>query len=81
VLPIVNYRTSGGKFVVDIRPPVPYDGASDSRGLGVNTAQYVAVVEQDIKAHPDQWLWIHRRFKGELGPLRDDEWREGRSRT
>ena len=80
VLPIVNYRTSGGKFVVDIRPPVPFDGASDSRGLGVNTARYVAVVEQDIKAHPDQWLWIHRRFKGDLGPLRPEEWDRPRAR-
>ena len=80
VLPIVNYRVKGGRFRVEIRPPVPLDESQPSRELAVNTAHYVAAVEPDIKSHPDQWLWIHRRFKGDLGPLRPDEWDRPRAR-
>ncbi len=48
--------------------------------LAQNTAQYARVLEGHILAHPEQWLWIHRRFKGDLGPLRDQEWEAGRQR-
>ena len=28
-----------------------------------NTARYVQVLEAIIRRHPEQWLWIHRRFR------------------
>jgi len=37
--------------------------------LQLNTTEYVAALEKHIRAHPEQWLWIHRRFKGELGEV------------
>lgn len=81
VLPVVNYRSPDGAHVTDIRPPLDWIRNEDaSRELGINTAKYAAETERDIYAHPGQWLWIHRRFKGDLGPLRPDEWAEGRAR-
>lgn len=29
----------------------------------VNTARYAKVLESIIRRHPDQWLWIHRRWR------------------
>jgi len=29
----------------------------------VNTARYTKVIESIIRRHPDQWLWIHRRWR------------------
>lgn len=29
----------------------------------VNTARYTKVLESIIRRHPDQWLWIHRRWR------------------
>ncbi len=29
----------------------------------VNTAQFTAVIESAIRQNPDQWLWMHRRWK------------------
>jgi KDO2-lipid IV(A) lauroyltransferase len=83
VLPIVNYRLPGGDYRVDIRPPLawelsPTEDADEE--IGINTAHYAAVLEKDIYAHPEQWLWSHRRFKGDLSPLRPNEWYEGRPR-
>jgi KDO2-lipid IV(A) lauroyltransferase len=82
VLPVVNYRTPDGGFRVVIRPPIGWVADKDtSRELAENTARYSATLEQDVYAHPGQWLWIHRRFKGDLGPLREGEWSEGRARS
>ena len=45
-----------------------------------NTAFYARELEKDIYAYPEQWLWIHRRFKGDRSPLREGEWIQGRAR-
>ncbi|MEO6725641.1 MAG: lysophospholipid acyltransferase family protein [Blastocatellia bacterium] len=29
----------------------------------VNTARYTKVIESIVRRHPDQWLWIHRRWR------------------
>jgi KDO2-lipid IV(A) lauroyltransferase len=82
VLPVVNYREPGGRWKVVIRPPMAWSASEDAAyELAANTARYAAEIERDIYAHPEQWLWIHRRFKGELGPLRDGEWSDGRARS
>jgi KDO2-lipid IV(A) lauroyltransferase len=80
VVPVVNYRKSDGRMVVDIRPALDWRASEDpTLEIALNTAYYASELEKDIYAHPEQWLWTHRRFKGDMGPLREDEWR-GRSR-
>jgi KDO2-lipid IV(A) lauroyltransferase len=81
VLPVLNYR-DGNKHIVEIQKPL--DWVSDpipAKEIAVNTAQYAKLLEGHILAHPEQWLWIHRRFKGDLSPLRENEWAEGRARS
>jgi Kdo2-lipid IVA lauroyltransferase/acyltransferase len=81
VLPVVNYRTPEGGWKVVIRPAIDWKENEDSTfELAENTARYSAELERDIYAHPEQWLWIHRRFKGDLEPLRPGEWSDGRAR-
>jgi KDO2-lipid IV(A) lauroyltransferase len=81
LLPAVNYRVPGGKWVVEILPPVAWETVEEpAEEIARNTAHYAAILERHIFAHPEQWLWIHRRFKGDLSPLKPGEWREGRVR-
>ena len=35
----------------------------DEADVRANTAQYTAVIEGWVRRYPDQWLWIHRRWK------------------
>lgn len=28
-----------------------------------NTARFTKVIEDHVRAHPDQWLWVHKRWK------------------
>ena len=37
-------------------------GDSESDAL-VNTAAFTAAIEGYIRRYPDQWLWMHRRWK------------------
>jgi len=81
VLPAFNYRDKEGRFIIEIKPPLEWKAAPDLRAeLAINTAAYVAELEKDVRRFPGQWLWIHRRFKGDLSPLRENEWQEGRPR-
>ena len=88
VLPIMNARKPGGGFVIRIRPPLSeFDAGAEGerdratpRELAEATARYVSILERDILLYPEQWLWTHRRFKGDLGPIGPEEWDLGRLR-
>lgn len=81
VVPSLNYRTPSGGYRIEFFPPLgwlPHDDPNHE--LALNTARYSALLEKHILEQPGQWLWSHRRFKGDLGPLREGEWSEGRAR-
>jgi KDO2-lipid IV(A) lauroyltransferase len=82
VLPVVNYRDPvRGRYVVEIHPPLAWKTHEDPDfEIAQNTAHYSEVLEGHIRQYPEQWLWTHRRFKGDLSPLRENEWSSGRSR-
>jgi KDO2-lipid IV(A) lauroyltransferase len=78
VHPAHAVRQADGKFRVGIGPAIEWiSDPNPNREIALNTANYAAILEKAIRAQPDQWLWTHRRFKGDLGPVRPGEW-EGR---
>jgi KDO2-lipid IV(A) lauroyltransferase len=52
------WSESEGRYVLRFYPPVPMtgDAARDTQALQ-------SKLEEVIRAYPDQWLWIHRRWK------------------
>jgi KDO2-lipid IV(A) lauroyltransferase len=46
------------RYVLRFDPP--FEAAGD---LAADTARVHAAIERAIREHPDQWLWIHRRWK------------------
>ena len=63
VVPVFTWREHDGHHVVDIRPPLPPPETRDPESLLEATARYTALIEDAIRSHPDQWLWLHRRWK------------------
>jgi len=58
------------RYVLRFYPPVPVTG-----DLARDTQALQCKLEEVIRAYPDQWLWIHRRWKtrppGEPSPYED----------
>jgi len=60
------------KYCLQFQPIVELARTADEEADVVeNTARFTRVIEDFVRAHPDQWLWIHRRWKtrpaGEAG--------------
>lgn len=62
VVPIFGYPAEGGRYRVVFRPPIlPPDDATPSPEA--MTARYLEAVEEEIRQQPDQWLWMHDRWR------------------
>ena len=45
-------------------PEVPVIRTGDFKEeVRINTARFTGVIEECIRRHPDQWLWIHKRWQ------------------
>ena len=65
VLPMfVPWDENNRKYLVEILPPVPVERSGDEEAdIKKLTANLTKVVENYIRRFPDQWLWIHKRWK------------------
>jgi KDO2-lipid IV(A) lauroyltransferase len=53
-----------GKYRVHFEPPLQLFRTGDDEADAVaNTALFTRVIEDFVRSHPDQWLWVHRRWK------------------
>lgn len=63
VIPISVVRQKGARFHVSIGEPVDFTPLGEStRDVADLTQRINDRLEADIRAHPEQWLWLHRRW-------------------
>lgn len=63
VVPITCYPEPGGRYRIVVRPAIlPPEGENGDEAVGALTRRYLEVAEEDIRAHPEMWLWMHRRW-------------------
>lgn len=64
VLPIFCYRKDFGRHVIKVLDPIPYktEGSKDEL-IKQNTQLFNFFIEQMIREKPEQWMWVHRRWK------------------
>lgn len=60
VLPAWAWRQAPGRYVVEIEPPLP--GVADAAPQA-EAARYMTSLEIRVRRHPEQYLWLHKRFK------------------
>lgn len=59
-LPFFPRRLADGSYVFRILPPLEnFPGDDDLE----DTRKYVSVLEEHVRSCPEQYLWIHRKFK------------------
>jgi KDO2-lipid IV(A) lauroyltransferase len=52
------------KYRVEFDPAVELVRTGDDEADTVaNTARFTKIIEQYVRRYPDQWLWVHRRWK------------------
>lgn len=69
VLPVFPVRQEGGRHVVRIGERIAMVERTDRQEeLGVNTARITAVLEGHIRRYPEQWFWVHNRWKNSPRP-------------
>jgi KDO2-lipid IV(A) lauroyltransferase len=52
------------KYRLRFEPAVELSRAGDEEAdVLENTARFTRVIEEQVRAHPDQWLWVHKRWK------------------
>ncbi len=52
-----QYRVLNGRIIE------PGETGDRQRDILETTAAFTAEIEQFVRAYPDQWLWIHKRWK------------------
>jgi KDO2-lipid IV(A) lauroyltransferase len=71
VVPAFGWRNADDTHTISVEEPLPLIQTGDLKAdIAANTARYTKVIEQHIRAHPDQWFWLHKRWKSRpLGEL------------
>lgn len=64
VIPAFIVREADGRHRIIIERPVELVKSRDiEHDVLVNTSRCTAVIEGIVRAYPEQWLWMHRRWK------------------
>jgi len=68
VVPVYNVRKPSGRYHMYLDPEIPLRVTGDMEtDIRENTSLYNSVMERYIRAYPEQWFWIHRRWKTQPG--------------
>lgn len=64
VIPSYTYRRADGRVAAVFEAPIPFlDDGPRERYISGMTQAYTDKIESVVRRHPEQWMWIHRRWK------------------
>jgi Kdo2-lipid IVA lauroyltransferase/acyltransferase len=63
VVPVFMIRRENGRHLVKVLPPLDPPPNREPETIREFTQRYTKIIEDVIRQYPDQWIWIHRRWK------------------
>lgn len=68
VVPVFLHLRDDGMQEVTCYPEVELQRTgNEERDIIANTQKYTNIIEEEIRKHPEQWLWMHERWKTRPG--------------
>jgi Kdo2-lipid IVA lauroyltransferase/acyltransferase len=69
LIPVRVERLGPARFRLHVEPPLPQPDTGDRHAdIAALTAAMNACLERWVRARPDNWLWLHRRWPKEFYP-------------
>jgi KDO2-lipid IV(A) lauroyltransferase len=67
IIPMVILRNERDRYKIIIKPELEFQPAGDRKEDIRNlTQKYTHVLEEIIREHPCQWVWMHKRWKSRM---------------
>lgn len=67
MVPIFMVRQPNGRHRIIVKPEIPLVQTGNLKNdVRQNTAHINLAIEEMVRAYPDQWLWMHRRWKTQV---------------
>ena len=64
VVPGFNFRQPDGRYKIVIEPPLQLTRTGNiNEDIMTNTERFNRIIEKYIRKAPDNWLWVHRRWR------------------
>lgn len=63
VIPAFTFRRPDGSYRIDVLPALAPPPDREPETIRRATQEYTAIIESVIRRHPEQWIWIHRRWR------------------
>ncbi|MCB0422538.1 MAG: lipid A biosynthesis lauroyl acyltransferase [Bdellovibrionales bacterium] len=64
IIPVSTYRRDDGVTVIVLDPEIPFEEKGSKEETILHMTQvFDHWTEKKVRQHPDQWMWVHRRWK------------------
>ncbi|HLD73710.1 MAG TPA: lysophospholipid acyltransferase family protein [Bdellovibrionota bacterium] len=65
VIPIYNFRKRDGRFIIQLGEPLEMIQTGNREfDIFYNTQIFTKKIEELVRRSPEQWFWMHKRWKG-----------------
>ena len=64
IFPAFMHKNSDGTHTLEVYPPLTVEKTSDKRAdIQIMTQKLATLTEEHIKKYPEEWFWLHDRWK------------------